>query len=351
MKVFCIEPISKKLEEELVSKINLKTKPLGALGRLEEIALQAGLVQNTLTPELKNPYVVVFAGDHGIVSEGVSSYPQEVTFQMVMNFLNGGAAINVFCSQNAIGIKVVDAGVNYNFPKGLNIIDSKMGMGTKSFLQGPAMSRTQAEECIERGAAIVHELFKNGCNVIGFGEMGIGNTSSASALMSLLCTLPVELCVGKGAGLDEEGVRNKVRIINESIDRNGRSDSPLQILADFGGFEIAQMCGAMLQAAENKMLILVDGFISTSGFLVAHRINPAILDYAIFCHESGEQGHAKMLKYLNVRPLVNLDMRLGEGTGAAIVYPLIKSAVNFLNGMASFQSAGVSHKKIVSANA
>jgi nicotinate-nucleotide--dimethylbenzimidazole phosphoribosyltransferase len=351
MKIFHIEPISKKLETNLKHKIDFKTKPLGALGQLEKIALQIGLIQYTLSPELKNPHIVVFAGDHGITHEGVSAYPQEVTFQMVMNFLNGGAAINVFCKQNNIKIKVVDAGVNYEFPKGLNVIDAKMGMGTKSFLTATAMSLEEAQKCIDKGSAIVNEIFRSGCNVIGFGEMGIGNTSSASALMSIVCKLPVELCVGRGTGLDDEGVQNKINIIQRAITNNAKSDTPLKTLATFGGFEIAQMCGAMLQAAENKMIVLVDGFISTSAFLIAYQINPAILDYAIFCHQSDEQGHARMLQYLKVQPLLNLNMRLGEGTGAAICYPLIQSAVNFLNEMASFESAGVSNKEDISVNA
>lgn len=345
MKVFKIECVSKKLEADLKHKIDYKTKPLGALGELEKIALRVGLIQNTLSPELKNPHIVVFAGDHGIANEGVSAYPQEVTFQMVMNFLNGGAAINILCKQNNINIKIVDAGVNYKFPAGLNVIDSKIDMGTKSFLYGPAMSITEAQKCIDKGSVIVNEIFLNGCNVIGFGEMGIGNTSSASALMSVICDIPIEFCVGKGTGLDDEGVQNKTNIIKRAIDTIEKPGTPLNTLATFGGFEIAQMCGSMLQAAENKMLILVDGFISTSAFLVSYKINPAVLDYAIFCHQSGEQGHARMLNYLNVKPLLNLNMRLGEGTGAAMGYSIIQSAVNFLNEMASFESAGVSNKE------
>lgn len=345
MKPFKIEPVSRKLEADLKRKIDFKTKPLGALGQLEAIALQIGLIQNTLSPELKSPHVVVFAADHGITNEGISAYPQEVTFQMVMNFLNGGAAINVFCQQTNINIKVVDAGVNYIFPEGLNVINAKIGMGTKSFLKEPAMSIDEAKKCIEIGSAIVNNLHQNGCNVIGFGEMGIGNTSAASALMSVFCELPVQFCVGRGTGLDDKGVQNKISIIQKAIDNNEKSGNPLKTLSTFGGFEIAQICGAMLQAAENKMLILVDGFISTSAFLTAYKINPTVLDYAVFCHQSDEQGHAKMLQYLNVKPLLSLNMRLGEGTGAAIAYPLIQSAISFLNQMASFESAGVSNKE------
>lgn len=345
MKKFIIQPVSKKLEVDLQHKIDFKTKPLGSLGQLEKIALQVGLIQNTLSPQLKNPHLVVFAGDHGITKDGVSAYPQEVTFQMVMNFLHGGAAINVFCKQNKIKISVVDAGVNYKFLKELQVVNAKVGMGTKSFLREPAMSIKQMQKCLDNGSKIVNDIYQSGCNVIGFGEMGIGNTSSASALMSVICNIPIEECVGKGTGLDETGVQKKIKIIRKAIAFHKKIDIPFKILATFGGFEIAQMCGAMLQAAENKMLILVDGFISTAAFLVAFKINPEILDYAIFCHQSDEQGHAKMLRYLGVKPLLHLNMRLGEGTGTAIGYSIIQSAVNFLNEMASFESAGVSNKK------
>jgi nicotinate-nucleotide--dimethylbenzimidazole phosphoribosyltransferase len=345
IKKFTITPVSKKLKKKLQHTIDFKTKPLGALGMLEEIALQIGLIQNTLSPSLDKPHIVVFAGDHGIAKDGVSAYPQEVTFQMVMNFLAGGAAINVFCKQNNIAIRVVDAGVNYAFPKNERLINAKVGMGTASFLTGPAMSREELALCFEKGAKIVKDIFDSGCNVIGFGEMGIGNTASASVLMSKICRLPIEECVGKGTGIDDKGVKKKISLLKNSIANNKISDDPYEILATFGGFEIAQICAGMLQAAEKKMLILVDGFIATAAFLVAHSIHPAILDYTIFCHQSDENGHAKMLRFLGASPVMSLHMRLGEGTGAAVSYPIIQSAVNFLNEMASFESAGVSNKE------
>lgn len=344
-KKFVIAPVSKTLEKDLQHKIDFKTKPLGALGLLEKIAMQIGLIQNTLSPVLKKPNLVVFAGDHGIANDGVSAYPQEVTFQMVMNFLNNGAAINVFCNQNKIKLTVVDAGVNYIFPKNLEVVNAKVGMGTKSFLTGPAMTIEEVQKCLVRGSEIVEKIYKSGSNIIGFGEMGIGNTASASALMSIFCNIPMEQCVGAGTGLDEKGILKKIEIIKKAISFNKRPKKPLDILATFGGFEIAQMCGAMLQAAENKMVILVDGFIATAAFLTAFKINSTVLDYAIFCHQSEESGHAKMLKYLGVKSLLNLNMRLGEGTGAAVCYPIIESSVNFLNEMASFDSAGVSNKE------
>jgi len=345
MKKYNILTVSEKLKKDLQHKIDYKTKPLGALGRLEEIALRIGLIQNTLSPKLTNPYIVVFAGDHGIAKEGVSAYPQEVTFQMVMNFLSGGAAINVFCKQNNIKIEVVDAGVNYKFPKNTRLIDAKVGMGTKSFLSGKAMTVKETNQCIELGSKIVNEIHKKGCNIIGFGEMGIGNTASASALMSVICKLDIEDCVGKGTGLAEEGVKNKIEILKKAIGNNNKTNDPFESLSTFGGYEIAQMCGAFLQAAENKMVILVDGFIATSAFLIAFKMNPKILDFAFFCHQSDEQGHSKMLNFLGAEPILKLGMRLGEGTGAAVCLPIIESAVNFLNEMASFESAGVSNKE------
>jgi nicotinate-nucleotide--dimethylbenzimidazole phosphoribosyltransferase len=343
---FCVRPVAKELSAALEHKINFKTKPLGALGKLEKIALQIGLIQQTLEPELKKPVIVVFAGDHGIAKEGVSAYPQEVTYQMVMNFLGGGAAINVFCKQNGIDINIVDAGVNYDFPNGLaGLSRFKIGYGTRSFLHEPAMTIAEVKQALQCGAKVVNDLKAQGSNIIGFGEMGIGNTTSASALMSVYCGFPVEQCVGKGTGVDDEGRKRKVNIIEQAIHKHGTLKDPVEILATYGGFEIAQICGAMLRAAESGMVILVDGFITTAAYLIAQAIQPAIKDYAVFCHQSGEQGHGRLLEYLDASPLINMEMRLGEGTGAAVSYPLVKAAVSFLNQMTSFDSAGVSNKE------
>ncbi len=332
------------LKEELQHKIDLKTKPLGALGILENLAFQISSVQNSLTPQLLNPTIVVFAADHGIAKEGVSAYPQEVTFQMLMNFLQGGAAINVFSIQNKIALKVVDAGVNFDFEPNENLINAKISKGTKSFLQEKAMTETQLQQCFEKGNEIVTNVYKSNCNIIGFGEMGIGNTSSATMLMSYLCNLPIENCVGRGTGLNDTQLENKISILKKAQAFHGKIDNPNAVLQTFGGFEIAQMCGAMLTAFEKNMLILVDGFIATSAFLVAYKINPSIIANAIFCHLSDEFGHKNLLNNLVAEPLLKLNMRLGEGTGCAVAYPIIQSAVNFLNQMASFESAGVTNK-------
>jgi nicotinate-nucleotide--dimethylbenzimidazole phosphoribosyltransferase len=331
--------------EQLQRKIDFKTKPIGSLGSLEKLALQIGLVQNTVTPELSNKTIVVFAGDHGIAKNGVSAYPQEVTFQMVMNFLQGGAAINIFSNQNNITLKIVDSGVNFDFEINKNLTNAKIAYGTKSFLKEKAMTENQLQQCFYKGAEIVNQIVKNGCNVIGFGEMGIGNTSSATMLMSYICNLPIEKCVGRGAGLDDLQFENKITILKQAKTFHGHLENPKEVLQTFGGFEIAQMCGAMLSAFENNMLILVDGFIASSAFLVAYKINAAIIKNAIFCHLSDEFGHQNLLNYLGVEPLLKLNMRLGEGTGCAVAYPLIESAVNFLNNMASFESARVSNKE------
>ena len=329
-------------DEQIQHAIDTKTKPLGALGKLETIAFQVAKIQQTLTPALVNPSILTFAGDHGAANAGVSAYPQEVTFQMVMNFLQGGAAINVFCQQNDIALQVVDAGVNFDFEDAPGLINAKIANGTANYLEEPAMSKVQLDACLQKAADIVTEVASSGCNVIGFGEMGIGNTASASLIMSAICKLPIERCVGRGTGLDDAGLDRKLGLLVEAQAKHGEMSDPKQILQTFGGFEVAQICGAMLAAKQHNMVIMVDGFIATGAYLVAQAINPAISENAIFCHTSNELGHQLMLDYLKAEPLVNLGMRLGEGTGCAVAYPLIKSAVAFLNGMASFESAGVS---------
>ena len=344
MNSFNITPINKELEAQINHKIDFKTKPLNALGTLETIAKQLCLIQQTLTPTLNNTSLIVFAADHGIAANNsVSPFPQEVTAQMVLNFLNGGAAINVFCKQNNIKLSIVDAGVNFDFAKNTSFINAKIAKGTNDYSMQPAMSKEQCLEAIKKGAELVEQNHNEGTNCIAFGEMGIGNTSSAALLMSAFTKIPVENCVGKGTGLTIDGVSKKAVILKQVQDLHGISKNPIENLKNFGGFEIAMMCGAMLKAGELKMSIIIDGFIVTSALLVAQALAPNILDYCLFSHVSNEQGHKKMLSYLNATPILQLDLRLGEGTGAAIVYPIIQSAVNFINEMASFESAGVSN--------
>jgi len=332
------------MKEALQRKIDLKTKPPGSLGKLERVALKIGLIQNTLSPELRNPTHIVFAGDHGLTDEGVSPYPKEVTHQMVMNFLAGGAAINIFCRQNNINLKVVDAGVDYDFPAESNLIHAKIARGTKNIMKEPAMSVELCQQAMNKGKDIVNMEFESGCNVISFGEMGIGNTSAASLLLHKYTKHPIEECTGRGTGHDDEGLKKKIAILKEASTQHNVSD-PVEILAAYGGLEIAMMCGAMKQAKDNGMIILIDGFTTTSALLAAYKIDKSIPDNCIFCHISQEKGHKYMLEYLGAEVLVDLNMRLGEGTGAAVTYPLIKSAVLFLNEMAGFEDAGVSNKK------
>ena len=341
-----VAPVDRSLEAALRRKIDNKTKPPGSLGRLEELALQIGLVRGSLAPTLNHPHIVVFAGDHGAARAGISAFPQDVTWQMVENFIKGGAAINVFARANGIGLTVVDAGVAHDFGARDNLVDRKVGAGgTANYLEGAAMAPEQCATALAHGAAIVDGLAASGCEAIGFGEMGIGNTASASLITHCLTNAALADCVGRGTGLDDAGLARKRALLQQALDRyQGPRDDALAVLARFGGFEIVMMAGAMLAAAKSRMLVLVDGFICGAAALAAARLAPAFLDYAVFCHVSAEAGHRTQLAALGATPLVSLDMRLGEGTGAALAWPLVRAACAFLNEMASFESAGVSEK-------
>jgi len=345
MQTFSIQEPDNQYQDQIWHRINHKTKPVGALGQLETIAAQLCRIQQTLTPQLSHPHIIVFAADHGIVREGVSNYPSEVTCQMVQNFVQQGAAINVFCRQNNITLKVIDAGVNGDLHNLPGLIHQKIGQGTRNFATEPAMTPDECALAIQSGARVVNQVFASGCNVIGLGEMGIGNTSSASVLMHKFTQIPLADCIGPGTGLNQQQVSHKLSVLQQAVNRHRAGLGPLEILATFGGFEIAQMCGAMLQAAENKMVLLIDGFIATAALLSAYQMYPAIRNYCLFCHQSSENGHARMLAFLQARAILHLDLRLGEGTGCALAYPVVEAAVNFLNQMASFESAGVSQKK------
>jgi nicotinate-nucleotide--dimethylbenzimidazole phosphoribosyltransferase len=341
-----VAPADRALDAALRRKIDTKTKPVGSLGRLEELALQIGRVRGSLTPTLANPHIVVFAGDHGAAKAGISAFPQDVTWQMVENFLAGGAAINVFARANGLGLTVVDAGVAHEFGPRENLLDRKVGAGgTVNYLEGAAMTAKQCATALRHGAEIAEQLAAAGCEVVGYGEMGIGNTAAAALITHCLTGAPLADCVGRGTGLDDAGLARKRALLQQALDIwTERGDDPLAVLARYGGFEIAMMAGAMLAAAQRKMLVLVDGFICGAAALVAARVAPAFLDYAVFCHASAEAGHRTQLAALRANPLVSLDLRLGEGTGAALAWPLVRAACAFLNEMASFESAGVSEK-------
>ena len=331
----------------LQHKIDQKTKPLGALGLLEKTAKKIGLIQQSLTPEFMQPYMLVFAGDHGAAKAGVSAFPQDVTWQMVENFLSGGAAINVFARQNEMHLAIIDAGVAHDFGKRAGLINAKVALGTANYLEQPAMTAEQCAQAIARGAEISRNLASNGCNLVGFGEMGIGNTAAASLITHCLTGVALADCVGRGTGLDDAGLARKQALLETALHRYrspGGNNEPLAVLAEFGGFEIAMMVGAMLGAAEAKMTLLIDGFIVSSAALTATKLFPALLDYCVFCHRSAEPGHQAQLQAMQSEPLLDLGLRLGEGTGAALAYPLVCAALGFLNEMASFESAGVSDK-------
>jgi nicotinate-nucleotide--dimethylbenzimidazole phosphoribosyltransferase len=332
------------LDEQIQKKIDLKTKPLGSLGTLEKIAFKICQIQKTLSPQLNKPSILVCAGDHGITQEKVSPFPQEVTFQMVMNFLGGGAAINVFCRQNNINLLVADTGVNFDFEASEQLLDLKVRKGTRNFAIEPAMTLDECETAMNNGASVIEKLHKQGTNIIGFGEMGIGNTTAATALLCKYAGYSTHEAAGAGTGLDSEGIQHKAEVIEKALALHANINEPKEVLATFGGYEIATICGAILKAAELNMVILSDGFIATSALIAAHAINPDVTNNCLFAHESNEQGHKLMLKHLNAEPILHLGLRLGEGTGSAVALPIVQSAVNFINEMSSFEDAGVSNK-------
>jgi nicotinate-nucleotide--dimethylbenzimidazole phosphoribosyltransferase len=339
-----VEPLDQTLRDELQHIIDTKTKPPGSLGRLETLACQMGLIQRTTRPTVTRPAMIVFAGDHGVAEEGVSPYPQAVTAQMVVNFLAGGAAINALSRVSGIELEVVNAGIATPLPSTAGLVDIPVAAGTHNFAREPAMSRDQALSAMQAGAARVRHHAALGTNVIGFGEMGIANTSAAACLMSRLCGVPIDECVGRGTGLDNAGLARKRNVLASALARHPLSTDPLDVLATFGGFEIAMMAGAYLAAAEARMTILVDGFIATSALLIADAFAPSIREYCVFAHASNEAGHRRMLDHFGALPLLSLDMRLGEGTGAALAVPLLRAATAFINEMASFESAGVANR-------
>ncbi|RZI83631.1 MAG: nicotinate-nucleotide--dimethylbenzimidazole phosphoribosyltransferase [Rubrivivax sp.] len=326
-------------EQRLRHLLDNKTKPLGSLGRLEALALQIGLILGTESPALSQPQMVVFAGDHGLAAQGVSLYPSDVTWQMVENFLAGGAAVSVLARQHGLALTVVDAGVAHDFKPRPGLQVRKIAPGTADASQRPAMSAAQCQAALDAGAEVVRSLPGN---ALLLGEMGIGNTSSAAMLMARLTGLPIDQCVGRGTGLDDAGVQRKLAVLAKVLALHASAVEPLQALAALGGFEIAMMTGAVLEAAAQNRVIVVDGFIASSAVLVAQALQPLVLQRCVFAHQSDEQGHARMLAHLQAQPLLNLGLRLGEGSGAALAWPLLESSCRLLAEMASFESAGVS---------
>ena len=341
MKQFNIEKPNDDVRQYLQEKINNLTKPKGSLGALEDLAMQIGWVQQSLSPKLTNPCHIVFSGDHGIAAEGVSPSPQEVTYQMIANFWDGGAGINFLARQRNFELKIVDAGVNFDFRPEDPIIDKKIRKSTRNYRHEAAMTVEEMELAIERGAECVQACFDEGCNVIGFGEMGITNTSSSSLWMTYLTNIPLDQCIG--AGCDHTGsiINHKYNVLKASMDNYKGDGSVEDIMRYFGGYEMVMAVGAMLKAAELKMIILVDGFIMSNCMLVASKLNKEVLNYAIFGHQGDEAGHKLLLQYLNAKPILDLGLRLGEGTGALCAYPIIDSAVRMINEMNSFKKIQV----------
>lgn len=341
IQTFHITHPDKGLQPALREKIDNLAKPKGALGRLEELALQIGLIQQSLSPTLRHPQNIIFAADHGIEEEGVSVSSRDVTWQQTLNFLQGGAGINFLCRQHGFTLKVVDAGVDHDLPYERGILDKKVRRGSRNFLHEAALTQEELEQCIRRGAEVVRRCRDEGSNVLSFGEMGIGNTSPSSVWMHLMTGIPLLQCVGAGAGLNDEGVRHKYDVLSRAVARYRGDGSAEDIIRYFGGLEMAMAVGAMLQAAELGMVILVDGFIMTNCLLAASRLYPAVTDYAVFGHQGDEAGHKLLLQWMHARPLLHLGLRLGEGSGAVCAYPIVDSAVRMLREMDNFAHAEI----------
>jgi len=337
-----IEPLHEPaLQQRLLQRLDRQTKPPGSLGRLESLALQIGLVLGSERPELKDPQLLVFAGDHGLARQGVSAYPQDVTWQMVHNMLDGGAAVSVLAKQHGITLTVVDAGVARELPPRPGLLRRKIAPGTADASQAPAMSAAHSATALAAGRALLREAPGN---AVLFGEMGIGNTSSAALLLARLGPVPIEQACGRGTGLDDAGLAHKRAVLAQVLQYHTWAEQPLDALAAFGGFEIAMMVGALLQAAHERRVIVVDGFIASAAVLVAQRLAPAVTERCVFSHRGAEAGHSPMLQVLGAQPLLDLGLRLGEGSGAALAWPLLVSATRLLNQMASFESAGVADR-------
>ena len=353
MKEFNIQSVDKSLQTSIQEKIDNLNKPKGSLGRLEELALQICLIQHTLEPSLAHPCHLLLGGDHGIEREGVSVSPSEVTWQQMINFTRGGGGVNMFCRQHGFKLRIVDVGVDYDLSAVPGIIDHKIAQGTKNFLYGPAMTEEEFDRAIMVGVELVDDCISEGCRVLCIGEMGIANTSPSSIWMHFFGNIPLAECIGAGAGLDTPGIRHKYEVLSKAVDNFKNShlstlnsqlstlNFQLSPLRYFGGFEMVAAIGAMLRAAEQHLIILVDGFIMTACAVAVIKLYPAAQDYMIFTHCGDESGHKKMLDIVGAKPLLQLGLRLGEGTGALCAFPIIDSAVRMMNEMNNFQNAKI----------
>ncbi len=343
-----IHPVDRSLQAQLQQKIDHLNKPKGSLGRLEELALQIGLIQHTLTPSLNHPCHLLLGGDHGIECEGVSVSPREVTWQQMINFTHGGGGVNMFCRQHGFKLRIVDVGVDYDLSDIDGIINCKIARGTRNFLHEAAMNQEEYDRAMQVGVRLVDECVAEGCQVISVGEMGIANTSPSSIWMSLFGNIPLDECIGAGAGLDSPGISHKRQVLAEAVEhyRQTRTGDTAKVDAEdviryFGGFEMVAAVGAMLRGAERGLVVLVDGFIMTACAIAAIRLCPEAQDYMVFTHCGDESGHRRMLDIVGARPLLNLGLRLGEGTGALCAFPILDSAVRMINEMNNFDTAKI----------
>ena len=344
MKTFDIQPINTSLKTAIQEKIDNLNKPKGSLGRLEELAMQICLIQQTLEPSLAHPCHLLLGGDHGIEREGVSVSPREVTWQQMINFTRGGSGVNMFCRQHGFKLRIVDVGVDYDLSSVPGIINRKIARGTKNFLYEPAMTEEEFNRAIAVGVDLVDDCFAEGCRVLSIGEMGIANTSPSSIWMSLFGDIPLKDCIGAGAGLNNDGIRHKYEVLSLAVANYKASPKQGKLegaLSYFGGFEMIAAIGAMLRAAELHLVILVDGFIMTACAVAAIKLYPAAQDYMIFTHCGDESGHKMMLDMVNAKPLLHLGLRLGEGTGALCAFPIVDSAVRMMNEMSNFDNAKI----------
>lgn len=339
MLAFNIQPTNKALQGAIQQKIDNLNKPKGSLGRLEELAMQICLIQQSLEPSLQHPCHLLLGGDHGIEREGVSVSPREVTWQQMINFTRGGGGVNMFCRQHGFKLRIVDVGVDYDLSNVDGIIHRKIARGTKNFLYEPAMSEAEFDEAIKVGSDLVDDCITEGCQILCIGEMGIANTSPSSIWMHLFGGIALKDCIGAGAGLDTPGISHKFEVLNKAVERF--KTGSFEPLAYFGGFEMIAAIGAMLKAAEKHLVILVDGFIMTACALAAIQLYPAAKDYMIFTHCGDESGHKMMLDIIGAKPLLHLGLRLGEGTGALCAFPIVDSAVRMINEMNNFDNANI----------
>ena len=344
MRAFDIQTLDRSLEAAIQQKTDNLNKPKGSLGRLEELAMQICLIQQTLTPSTAHPCHLLLGGDHGIEREGVSISPREVTWQQMINFTRGGGGVNMFCRQHGFKLRVVDVGVDYDLSHVPGIIDRKIARGTKNFLNEPAMTEEEFDNAIQIGSDLTDDCITEGCHILSIGEMGIGNTSPSSIWMHLFGNIPLEECIGAGAGLDSNGIRHKYEVLSKALKQYHNlypQPSVVSSLAYFGGFEMIAAIGAMLRGAERHLVVLIDGFIMTACAVAAIQLYPAAQDYMVFTHCGDESGHRRMLDIVGAKPLLNLGLRLGEGTGALCAFPIIDSAVRMMNEMNNFERAKI----------